>query len=242
MPLFFRFVRRHLLTHSISVSRNPLCFCGLIPYVISVFANPFARLVILNLAPSHTRPHACITRTSTQTQYSVAKLAGLLIKTLAKPLSKRIKKDFSRYETTKNLLTNIGQFHHTMTSYMTIWSAGYRVRSITPLENEKALANGADIFGESFIFGVSGAIVVWEYNKSKESSKKKEAEEKQRLQDEHDLVQTQISSIQEQLSNIQNETKIQKLLIHRLLKQILQEEEEKERRRSSRSGYWPFSG
>ena len=50
------------------------------------------------------------------------------------------------------------------------------MRSITPLETEKALADGADMVGETFIFGVSGGILVWEYNRTKEKEKAKEAE------------------------------------------------------------------
>eukprot|EP00566_Odontella_aurita_P017452 CAMPEP_0113588578 /NCGR_PEP_ID=MMETSP0015_2-20120614/35595_1 /TAXON_ID=2838 /ORGANISM="Odontella" /LENGTH=273 /DNA_ID=CAMNT_0000494471 /DNA_START=66 /DNA_END=888 /DNA_ORIENTATION=- /assembly_acc=CAM_ASM_000160 len=68
----------------------------------------------------------------------VTKLAGLLVKTLAKPLAKRIKHDFSRFPVTQTLLIRVGQTTHALTSRLTIWSAGYKVRSITPLEQEKA--------------------------------------------------------------------------------------------------------
>mmetsp|Transcript_8789 Transcript_8789/g.26308 ORF Transcript_8789/g.26308 Transcript_8789/m.26308 type:complete len:112 (+) Transcript_8789:103-438(+) len=67
----------------------------------------------------------------------VTKLAGLLVKTLAKPLAKRIKHDFSRFPVTQTLLIRVGQTTHALTSRLTIWSAGYKVRSITPLEQEK---------------------------------------------------------------------------------------------------------
>jgi len=60
---------------------------------------------------------------------------------------------------------------------MTIWSAGYRVRNISPLEDEKALSQGAEFVGESFVLLVTGGTVVWEYNRSKE--KERVAEEKQ---------------------------------------------------------------
>ena len=59
---------------------------------------------------------------------------------------------------------------------MTIWSAGYTVRSIKPLEQEKALAAGADMVGEGFLFLVSAEIVIWEYNRSRDAAKAKEAE------------------------------------------------------------------
>ena len=110
----------------------------------------------------------------------VTKLATLLVKTLAKPLSKRIKHEFSRYQFTQRILVGIGQTSHQVTSRLTIWSAGYTVRRITPLEDEKAMSTGADFVGESFILLVSGFTVVWEYNRSKE--KEREKNEKQREQ------------------------------------------------------------
>jgi len=103
----------------------------------------------------------------------LAKLVGLLVKTVAKPVSKRIKADFSRYAPTKHFLMSIGQLNHQFTSRMTIWSAGYRVRSITPLEDAKALTNGADFFGESVVFAVSGGVIVWEYARAREINRRK---------------------------------------------------------------------
>ena len=97
-----------------------------------------------------------------------------MVKTLAKPLSKRIKHDFSRYEFTKNILIGIGQTNHRITSRMQIWSAGYRVRSIKPLEDDVAMKDGAEFVGEAFIFGVSVTLLLVEYNRSTNSSLHKE--------------------------------------------------------------------
>ena len=103
----------------------------------------------------------------------LTKLASLLVKTLAKPLSKRIKTQFSKNDTTKAMLVSVGQTSHAVTSRMQIWSAGYRVKKISPLDPEKALKDGAEFIGEAFIFSVSGYLVVWEYRRSAESARKK---------------------------------------------------------------------
>lgn len=47
------------------------------------------------------------------------------------------------------------------------------MRSITPLEEEKALSTGAEFLSESFLLIVSGGVVIWEYNRSKASEQKK---------------------------------------------------------------------
>mmetsp|Transcript_6577 Transcript_6577/g.9612 ORF Transcript_6577/g.9612 Transcript_6577/m.9612 type:complete len:165 (+) Transcript_6577:84-578(+) len=112
-------------------------------------------------------------------QLPIAKLGSLFIKTLAKPMAKRVKHTFKQSQLTQNILISVGQTSHVITTRMTIWSAGYKVRSIQALDNEKALSQGADFIGEAFIFGVGGGIVIWEYNKSKEKENKKEALAKQ---------------------------------------------------------------
>lgn len=105
----------------------------------------------------------------------IAKLASLLIKTLAKPMSKKVKLEFSRYETTQNILVAIGQSTHSLTSRMKIWSEGYVVRSIKPLDRETAMTGGSEFVGEAFLFSVAGGLVVWEYNKKAEEDMVKKA-------------------------------------------------------------------
>ncbi len=97
-------------------------------------------------------------------------MASLLVKTLSKPVSKRIKHEFSRYKQTQRLLIFIGQTSHQITSRMTIWSAGYKVRKISALEDEAAMKTGADFVGESFILGVSMGTVLYEYNRNRKKS------------------------------------------------------------------------
>jgi len=117
---------------------------------------------------------------------SIAKLASLLIKTLAKPMSKKIKVECSNYIITQNALVNIGQTTNAVTARMKIWSEGYAVRSIKPLEREAAVTQGAEFVGEAFIFLVAGGIVLWEYNKKAEedTAKKNKATEERRCLDE----------------------------------------------------------
>ena len=133
----------------------------------------------------------------------IAKLAGLFIKTLAKPLSKRIKHEFSRYHFTQQILIGIGQTSHAVTSRLTIWSAGYRVRSITPLEPEKAMSTGAEFVGESFILLVSGGTVVWEYNRSKEKERKKEAKIREEARQQREALKAKLVSLDKRIQALE---------------------------------------
>jgi hypothetical protein len=137
----------------------------------------------------------------------LTKLAGLFVKTLAKPLSKRIKHDFSRYNFTKRILIGIGQTSHTLTSRMQIWSAGYRVRSIKPLEEDQALKDGAEFVGESFVFLVSGTFVVWEYNRSAESSRQKEEKLRTQAKAERDALQDKLIALDARLKALEQVVK-----------------------------------
>lgn len=102
------------------------------------------------------------------------------MKTLAKPVSKRIKVEFSRYEVTQRLLVRVGQLNHNITSRMSMWSAGYTVREIKPLSVEKAVKEGSEFVGEFFVLGVSIGTLLFEYNRSlnkeAEKAEKKRAE------------------------------------------------------------------
>ena len=72
------------------------------------------------------------------------------------------------------MLIGIGQTLHLLMSQLTIWSAGYKVRSITPLEEEQALRTGAEFVGEGLILLVSGGWLVWEYSSFKDKERSKE--------------------------------------------------------------------
>jgi optic atrophy 3 protein len=103
----------------------------------------------------------------------VTKIASLFVKTLAKPVSKRIKTEFSKYEVTQRLLVRIGQLNHNITSRMEIWSAGYKIRTISPIAEEKALKEGTEFVGEFFVLSVSITLVILEYNRSAQKEAEK---------------------------------------------------------------------
>ncbi|KAL7514532.1 hypothetical protein ACHAXN_011759 [Cyclotella atomus] len=137
----------------------------------------------------------------------LAKLAGLLIKTLSKPVAKRIKSQMIKYDVTRDGLIWVGQSTHVLTTRMTIWSSGYKVRSINPLEEGEALSRGADILSESFIFFVSGAIVVYEYHRSSEKEKLKEAARLQKIRDDASILQAKLVSLDRRLDALEEYAK-----------------------------------
>lgn len=126
-----------------------------------------------------------------------------MVKTIAKPLSKRIKHDFSRFQFTQKILIGIGQASHRITSRLTIWSAGYRVRSISPLDPDKAMKVGAEFVGEAFVFAVSGGIVVWEYNRTQENNRKKQAKIREEARLQREALQAKLNSLDVRLQAVE---------------------------------------
>lgn len=135
---------------------------------------------------------------------SIAKIATLLVKTLAKPVSKRIKVDFSRSEPTRRMLISIGQATNTITSRMTMWSEGYTVRHIKHLEESVALNRGADFVGESFILLVSTGTVIWEYSRSNEKARIKDDQLRAAAKAERDALQANFLALDARLQALED--------------------------------------
>lgn len=70
-----------------------------------------------------------------------------------------------------------------------------------------ALSRGADILSESFIFFVSGAIVVYEYHRSSEKEKKKEAARLQKIRDDASILQAKLVSLDKRLEALEEYAK-----------------------------------
>lgn len=78
---------------------------------------------------------------------------------------------------------------------MTIWSAGYTVRHIKPLEEEAALKQGAEFVGESFILIVSMGVLLYEYNQASIKSAAKERQVQELHQSERDELQAKLHAL-----------------------------------------------
>jgi len=118
-------------------------------------------------------------------------------------MSKKIKHHFSKFQPTRNFLIGFGQKAHLLTSRLTIWSAGYKVRSIPPLDSDKALANGSEFLGESFIFLVSGVILVWEYDRGKEKERQKEEKIILDIRNESNALNERLNKFDEKINDIE---------------------------------------
>ena len=114
-------------------------------------------------------------------------------------MAKQIKQKATRYDTSRSALITVGQTTHAITTRMTIWSSGYKVRSISQLEDEKALSRGADLLSEFIVFGVAAAVTTYEYLRSSESNRKKEESRLQKIRDDATILQAKLNSLDKRL-------------------------------------------
>mmetsp|Transcript_8693 Transcript_8693/g.16567 ORF Transcript_8693/g.16567 Transcript_8693/m.16567 type:complete len:219 (-) Transcript_8693:183-839(-) len=143
----------------------------------------------------------------------LTKLAGLIIKTLSKPVSKQIQHQMSKSAGGKQILVTIGQSYHNITSRMTIWGAGYKVRSITPLDDKLAVKEGAELVGETFVFSVSIGWLLYEYNNAAIKSREADEAKRAKATAEREALRTQLHAIDVRLealeTALENSTRIQ---------------------------------
>lgn len=118
-------------------------------------------------------------------------------------MAKQVKHQAIKIPMTRSALIWVGQTSHGITTRMTIWSSGYKVRSITKIEDEKALSRGADLLSESFIFSVSVGILMYEYNRSSIKEEKKEAAKLQKIRDDASKLQAKLDSLDKRLVSLE---------------------------------------
>lgn len=87
---------------------------------------------------------------------------------------------------------------------MTIWSSGYKVKSVTPLEPDKAMKDGAEFVGEAFVLTVSAGIVVWEFNRSSEKQQQKAKEKRERIVADQEALNYKLRALDVRLKAIED--------------------------------------
>ena len=128
---------------------------------------------------------------------------SLFIKTLAKPMAKQVKHRAVKQPMISRSLVWVGQTQHALTTRMTIWSSGFKVRSISRIEDEVALSRGADLLSETFIFSVSVGILMYEYRRSSIKDEKKEAAKLKQIRDDAAKLQAKLDSLDKRLVSLE---------------------------------------
>jgi len=112
-----------------------------------------------------------------------AKIATLVIRTLAKPISNQIKTQVQQHETFRNVCIGLAQRMHRTEVQLRTRLLGEAPKSIRPLSETRAIENGANALAEGFLFGVAALLIVGETWRSSRSQSKRREDVDDKLED-----------------------------------------------------------
>ena len=118
-------------------------------------------------------------------------------------MAKQVKHRAVKQPMISRSLVWVGQTQHALTTRMTIWSSGFKVRSISRIEDEVALSRGADLLSETFIFSVSVGILMYEYRRSSIKDEQKEAAKLKQIRDDAAKLQAKLDSLDKRLVSLE---------------------------------------
>ncbi|KAF9426232.1 hypothetical protein BGZ94_006785 [Podila epigama] len=93
---------------------------------------------------------------------SAIKLGFLAIRTIAKPIANSIKSYSAKHPKFREACIGVAQFSHKTEMQLKMKFLGYKVESIRPLNDARAVEMGANFLGEAIIFGVAGSLIILE--------------------------------------------------------------------------------
>jgi len=109
---------------------------------------------------------------------ATVKIGTLLIKTLAKPISSRIKTQAREHERFRNLCVSLAQTIYRYEIRLRtglLGEAPPSSRHVRPLSETRAIENGANFLAEGFLFAITAALIVGESWRSSRSEARRRA-------------------------------------------------------------------
>ncbi|KAH7339708.1 optic atrophy 3 protein-domain-containing protein [Rhizoctonia solani] len=124
------------------------------------------------------------------------KLATLVIRTLAKPISARIKHQAEQHESFKNICITWAQWVHRTEVGLRTNLLGESAKHIKPLSETRAIQNGANGLAETFLFTVGASLILAEAWRSNRSQARRRDSVDDQLEDLKDEVRDLKSRIE----------------------------------------------
>lgn len=120
------------------------------------------------------------------------KLGALLVRQVTRPMANVLKKQAKQHELFKDICIGLAQKMHiadiVLRSRLTPSKFS---KTIRPLNDERAVENGATLLSEVFVFGVTGTVVVWETMRQRQ----KELDRRQQVSQSLEFLQMEIEDL-----------------------------------------------
>lgn len=137
------------------------------------------------------------------------KFTFLLVRTVAKPIATALKTQAKQHDIFKQSCIRIAQTLHSTDLKLRMSLLGEKRIKIRPLNDNKAIENGANFISEAFIFGVAGSLILYESYRSR----KKSNDEKSALYDDLLILQDEIEYLKGKFGKLDVKTDDYKLPI-----------------------------
>ncbi|SGZ58363.1 CIC11C00000000982 [Sungouiella intermedia] len=95
------------------------------------------------------------------------KFTSLLVRTLAKPMALALKTQAKEHELFKSACIRVAQTVHSTDVKLRMRLLGENKIKVRPLNDKKAIENGANFLLEAFIFLVAGSLILYESYRSR---------------------------------------------------------------------------
>ncbi|KAG0372159.1 hypothetical protein BGX24_000660 [Mortierella sp. AD032] len=155
---------------------------------------------------------------------SAVKLGFLAVRTIAKPIANSIKSYSAKHPKFRDACISVAQFSHKTEMQLKMKFLGYKVESIRPLNDARAVEMGANFLGEAIIFGVAGSLIILENARTRMNAR----DRKNHVDDTLDNLLLITSELREELKELEvtSDKKIQDLqeenvILKRTLNEIL---------------------
>ncbi|CAI5758681.1 unnamed protein product [Candida verbasci] len=125
------------------------------------------------------------------------KLTSLLVRTIAKPIGNAIKLQAKNHETFRKGCITFAQTLHSTEIKLRMHLLGEKKLKIRPLNDNKAIDQGATFISEFFIFSVAGSLILYESYRSR----KKASDERDALADDISVLQNEIEYLKLKLKD-----------------------------------------
>lgn len=126
------------------------------------------------------------------------KITALLVRTILKPISKAISTQAKNNETFRKYCISFANKLHKTDVKLRMNLLGEKKIRVRPLNDNKAIEQGAAFISETFIFSVAGGLIFYEAYRSR----KKASDQRDALADDITILQNEIEYIKSKLKDM----------------------------------------
>ncbi|KAL7424696.1 hypothetical protein Q5752_000380 [Cryptotrichosporon argae] len=119
------------------------------------------------------------------------KIFSLAVKTLAKPIANTIKAQATQHESFRNICIGLAQRMHRTEARMRMGLLNEEAKNIKPLNDTRAVQNGATTLAETFLFLVGAGLVLGESYRSA----RKEGRRRDEVADRLDALEAELRDV-----------------------------------------------